>query len=104
MLAYLMRRGKEEKCILTFFEETQVGICFLIYIESLRFYVTRKMLLISYSFAHKKEYALRLRRKVSIGGCLWHMLMHFGLFFLIKSKGEKRDPMGTAGSSLTHIL
>lgn len=50
-----MRKGKEEKLILTLFKETWVGICFLIYTGSLRFYVTWKTLLVSYSFVHKEN-------------------------------------------------
>lgn len=38
---------------LTLFKEIGVDICFLMYMRRLWFCVTRKMLLTSYSFAHK---------------------------------------------------
>jgi hypothetical protein len=48
-------KERKEIFILTLFKETQVGICFLIYTGRLRFYDTRKMLLISYCIAHKEN-------------------------------------------------
>ena len=49
------QEGREEEFILTLFKETSVGLHFLIYIGHLKFYITRKMLLISYTFSLKEN-------------------------------------------------